>query len=166
MANSICEARGIPLVGKNWTTTFIKRSPLLTIKLGRTYKCQRKLCETPRVIEAWFAFVRNTINKYGILPEDMYNFDETGFQLGQISAAKVVTSIEKLGRPKQVKPSGTEWITLIQGGCADGSTIPPFMIFKGKELNHAWFCADTLSSWLFITSQSGWTNDKIGLQWI
>ena len=39
IANSICEARRIPPVSKNWTSTFIKRSLLLTIKLGRTYKC-------------------------------------------------------------------------------------------------------------------------------
>jgi hypothetical protein len=44
--------------------------------------------------------VKNTINKHGILPGDTYNFDETGFQMGQISASKVVTAIERVGRPK------------------------------------------------------------------
>jgi hypothetical protein len=43
----------------------------------------------------------------------MYNFDEAGFQIGQISASRVVTDTERLGRPKQVKPTNTEWVTLI-----------------------------------------------------
>jgi hypothetical protein len=57
--------------------------------------------------------VKNTVDKYGILPEDIYNFDKTGFQIGQISASKVVTATDRLGRPKQVKPTNTEWVTLI-----------------------------------------------------
>jgi hypothetical protein len=113
MADSICKARGAPPVGVNWPNTFIKRTLRLQVKLGRTYECQRKLCEDPQIIGAWFELVKNTINKYGITPEDIYNFDEAGFQMGQISASRVVTDTERLGRPKQVKPTNTEWVTLI-----------------------------------------------------
>jgi hypothetical protein len=136
------------------------------MKSGRTYECQRRLCETPVVIEAWFELVKNTINKHGILLQDMYNFDETGFQLGQISTSRVVTSFERTGRPKQVKPSGTEWITVIQGACADGSAIPPLLIFKGKTINYSWLGEDFPQTWMFAVSPQGWTSDEIGLQWI
>jgi hypothetical protein len=166
MANAICQAKGISPVGRNWTYTFIKRTPILTIKLGRTYECQRRLCETPEVIESWFALVRNIINKHGILPGDMYNFDETGFQLGQISTSKVVTSVEKQGRPKRIKPTGIEWVTVIQGACADGSAIPPFIIFKGREVNYGWLDEGLPATWMFTASPKGWTSDQIGLQWI
>ena len=50
MADSICKARGAQPVGVNWPNTFIKRTPRLEVKLGRTYECQRKLCEDPQVI--------------------------------------------------------------------------------------------------------------------
>jgi hypothetical protein len=59
--------------------------------------------------------------------------------MGQISASKVVTATDRLGRPKQVKPTNTECVTLIQGVCADGSLIPPFIVMKGKEFNQTWF---------------------------
>jgi hypothetical protein len=108
MADLICKARGALPVGVNWPNTFIKRTLRLQVKLGRTYKCQRKLYEDPQIIKAWFELVRNTISKYGIIPEDMYNFDEASFQIGQISASRVVTDTERLGRPKQVKPTNTE----------------------------------------------------------
>ena len=133
MADSICKIRGGPPVGVNWANTFIKRTPRLQVKLGRTYESQRRLCECPKVIGAWFELVKNTINKYGILPQDIYNFDETGFQMGQISASKVVTDARKAGRPKQVKPTNTQWVTLIQGACADGSTFLHSLSSKGRS---------------------------------
>jgi hypothetical protein len=166
MADSICKARGAAPVGVKWTGNFIKRTPALTVKPGRTYECQRKLCEDPEVIKAWFELVKNTINKYGILPEDTYNFDESGFQMGEISASKVVTAAEKPGRPKQVKPTNTEWVTLIQGACADGSLIPPFLILKGKEFNRTWFLQGLPSTWVIAVSENGWTTNQIGLQWL
>jgi hypothetical protein len=57
--------------------------------------------------------VKNTINKHGILLGDTYNFDETGFQIGQISASKVVIAVDRVGRLKQIKPTNTEWVILI-----------------------------------------------------
>jgi hypothetical protein len=166
MADTICRAKGVPRVRVKWANNFVNRTPALTTKLRRAYECQRKLCKDPEIIRGWFKLVKNTINKYSILPEDTYNFDETGFQMGQISALKVVTDADRLGRPKQVKPTNTEWVTLIQGAYADGSTVPPFLVLKGKEFNHAWFYQGLLSTWTFTVSQNGWTTDQIGLQWI
>jgi len=60
--------------------------------------------EDRRQIEGWFRLVRNTIAKYGILQEDIYNFDETGFQIGVISTSKVVTRSERTGRPRTRQP--------------------------------------------------------------
>jgi len=166
MADTICRARGVLGVGVKWANNFVRRTPVLDIKLGRTYECQRRLCEDPKIIRGWFALVKSTINKYGILLEDTYNFDETGFQMGQISTSIVVTATDRQGRPKQIKPTNTEWVTLIQGACADGSSIPPFLIFKGKELNQTWFYQGLPSTWAFSVSPNGWTSNEIGLQWI
>ena len=59
MANTIHHARGGQGVGTNWTQRFIKRTPALSTRLGRTYECQRRLCEDPGVIEGWFRLVQN-----------------------------------------------------------------------------------------------------------
>ncbi|KAL6351691.1 hypothetical protein LRP88_15030 [Fusarium phalaenopsidis] len=52
-------------------------------------KCdyQRAICEDPTIIRNWFRLVSNTIAKYGIDVGDIYNFDETGFLMAEISAA-------------------------------------------------------------------------------
>ena len=44
--------------------------------------------------------VKNIVDKYSILLEDTYNFNKTSFQIGQISASKVVIAIDRLGRLK------------------------------------------------------------------
>jgi hypothetical protein len=40
--------------------------------------------------------------KYGIVDEDMYNFDESGFLMGKILSQLVVTGLEKPGKRKKL----------------------------------------------------------------
>ena len=91
-------------VGVNWTTNFVNRHPDLKTKFNRKYDHQRAKCENPVVISEWFRLVRNTTLKYGILDGDIYNFDETGFQMGIIGTEKVVTGAERRSRPKTLQP--------------------------------------------------------------
>ncbi|EYE91977.1 uncharacterized protein EURHEDRAFT_415979 [Aspergillus ruber CBS 135680] len=48
---------------------------------------------------------QNIITKYGILEADIYNFDETGFQMGVISTIMVITSSKQQGKAKKKQPS-------------------------------------------------------------
>ena len=57
--------------------------------------------------------MQNTVVKYGILDEDIYNFDETGFQMGVISTVKVVMSAER-DRTVSLQPGNREWVTVIK----------------------------------------------------
>jgi RecB family endonuclease NucS len=78
-------------------------------RFSQRYDYQRALCEDPKIIREWFQLVRNTIEKYGIVLEDTYNFDEHGTQMGVIGTAKVVTGSERVLRPKLVQPGNTEY---------------------------------------------------------
>ncbi len=61
----------------------------------RRYDYQRARCEDPRLIGDWFKLVANVKAKRGIVDDDVFNFDETGFMMGMISKAMVVTSAER-----------------------------------------------------------------------
>ncbi|KAL1952664.1 hypothetical protein VTO42DRAFT_4565 [Malbranchea cinnamomea] len=98
-----------------------------------TYDYKRALCEDPKVIREWFQLVQNTIEKYGILPEDIYNFDEVGFLMGIIATTRVVTDSEKNLRPNLIQPENRELATVIQGVNASGWYLPPMFIVKGKN---------------------------------
>ena len=108
MANSLLAERNQPPVGKNWAGTFVKRRLELTIKFNRKYDYKRALCEDPEVIQGWFRLVENTKAKHGILDEDTYNFDESGFMMGVISTGAVVTGSERRSRPKTVQQGDRE----------------------------------------------------------
>jgi hypothetical protein len=97
MANLLLQKRSnssqgnSPTVGKLWVYNFVQRHQALQTRYNRKYDYQRAKCEDPVVIREWFRLVQNTIAKYSILDEDIYNFDETGFQMGVITTAKVIT---------------------------------------------------------------------------
>jgi Tc5 transposase DNA-binding domain len=86
-------------VGENWARNFINRHDTLKSKFSRKYDYQRAKNEDPKVIREWFQRVQRTIQEFGVLEQDIYNFDETGFQMGVLATAKVVTRAETRGRP-------------------------------------------------------------------
>jgi hypothetical protein len=48
--------------------------------------------------------VGDTIAKYGVAEEDIFNFNETGFQMGVISTSKVITTSDRKGRLRTKQP--------------------------------------------------------------
>jgi hypothetical protein len=66
-------------IGVNWVRNFVNRHETIKSKYGRKYDYERAQCENPEVLKDWFKRVQTNIAKYGILMEDIYNFDETGF---------------------------------------------------------------------------------------
>ena len=113
MANRLLSARDAKGVGKNWVSNFIKRRPKLRTRWVRKYDYQRAKCEDPEVIRGWFRLVKNIVAKYGIVEDDIYNFDETGFLMGMIASCMVVTTSEGRSKAKMVQPGNWEWATVI-----------------------------------------------------
>jgi hypothetical protein len=123
MANILLATRGSQppsTVGKNWPSIFIKRRDELRTRLSRRYDYQRALNEDPKSLQQWFLTVQSIIDEKGIQPEDIYNFDETGFAMGLIANQKVVTRAEYYGRRSLLQPGNREWVTTIESICADG----------------------------------------------
>ncbi|KAF5724357.1 hypothetical protein FMUND_922 [Fusarium mundagurra] len=167
MANSLLADRNASPVGKRWAHNFVKRQPELKTRLFRRYDYQRAKCEDPTIIRGWFRLVQNTITKYGIRSDDIWNFDETGFMMGIIMAGMAVTGSERQGRPKSVQPGNREWITVIQAINAEGQSIAPFIIGAGQYHLANWYQESNLpGDWVIATSQNGWTNNELGLEWL
>ena len=167
MANRILFDRNGGRVGKNWTTNFVRRQPDLRTRFNRTIDYQRVLCEDPDAFKAWFRLVRNTIDKYGIVEEDIYNFDETGFLMGQICSEMVITSAERQNRPRTAQQGNREWVTVIQGVSSDGFTVPPYIIVAGKNHLSTWSYDSPLPrDWRIAVTSNGWTTNERGLDWL
>jgi hypothetical protein len=153
-------------VGKNWVTKFVKRHPELSSVYNRKFDNQRAQCEDPKLISLWFKLVGDTIAKYGVTEEDIFNFDETGFQMGVISTSKVITTSDRKGRLRTRQPGNRKWVTAIEAVNAKGWAIPPFIIFDGKLHQMTWYQTGVPATWRIAVSDNGWTNDKLGLEWI
>jgi hypothetical protein len=164
MANQLLAARHGGQVGEKWARNLVKRKPEIKSQVTRQRDHQRVLCSNPTIISPWFSLVRNVKAKYGILDEDTYNFDETGFQMGVGGSVKVVTASERRLRPLQVQPGDREWATLIAAINAMGWVIPPFIIFKAKNHDQAWY--HNPKDWRIGVSKNGWTTNELGLEWL
>jgi len=167
MANQLLAKREEQPVGKRWAFNFVKRHPQLQMRSFRKYDYKRAKCEDPALIRQWFLLVENTIAKYGIGSNDLYNFDETGFLMGIIGSGMVVTGAERRGNPKSIQPGSREWVTAIQAINAEGWAIPPFIIVAGQYHLATWYQDHNLpGDWAISTTQNGWTNDETGLEWL
>ncbi|KAL1957115.1 hypothetical protein VTO42DRAFT_6373 [Malbranchea cinnamomea] len=166
MANVLLANRGSnprPTVGQNWVGNFVNRHEELKSKFSR----KRAHCEDPEVIRGWFKLVQNTIAKYGILPDDIYNFDEIGFQMGVMATARVATGSEKARNPKIIQPGDREWVTVIAGVNAMGWPLRPMIILKGTMHEACWYETEGLpGDWVIGISENGWTNHRLGLYWL
>ena len=106
--------------------------------------------------------------EYGILDEDVYNFDETGFAMGvaRAGSSKVVTASTSVGCIMVIQPGNCKWVTVIECINASGWALPPFVILEGKVHLTAWYKTTIPSDWTITVSENGWTNDALGFQWI
>jgi len=167
IANLLLKSRGALCVGKNWAYRFIQRRPELKTRFNRVYDFQRALCEDPELIGAWFRLVENMRAKYGIVDSDLYNFDETGFMMGIISSAMVVTRADRRGRGKAVQPGNREWATAIVCVNSEGWSVPPFLVVQGKNHLASWYTeGGLLHDWVIKPTSNGWTNNETGLEWL
>jgi hypothetical protein len=167
MANHLLRERDAPPVGKRWAHNFVKRQPELRTRYSRRYDYQRAKCEDPRVIAPWFTLVRNIMAKYGIVDDDVYNFDETGFMMGIIFAGMVVTTSDGFSKAKLTQPGNRKWATVIQGVNALGWAIPPFIILAAQYHLANWYTECNLpADWRIATTENGWTTNAVGLDWI
>ncbi|KAL9572239.1 hypothetical protein ACKAV7_003622 [Fusarium commune] len=160
MANRLLADRDASPVSKRWASNFVRRHKELKTRFFRKYDYQRAQCGDPTVIRNWFRLIENTIAKYGIRLDDIYNFDETGFMMGMIASGMVVTGAERRGRPKSVQPGNREWVTVIQAINAEGRAIQPFIVVAGQYHLANWYQESNLpGDWAIATSQNGWTDN-------
>jgi hypothetical protein len=166
MADLLLHERKGEAVSERWITRFIKQHDELISKYTRKYDYQRAKCEDPEVINQWFNLIQNTIVKYGILEQDIYNFDETGFQMGVASTAKVITaSRHQTSCVQAIQPGNREWVTVIKSINASGWSLPPMIIFSGKVHQSQWY-QDINPDWVIGLSDNGWTNNELSLFWL
>jgi hypothetical protein len=117
--------------------------------------------------------LREKLEKYNIETTNIFNFDEKGFSIG-ISKSKMrifTRTARETGRLIGASQDGSrEWITLVACVGADGSHLPPALIYKGEshDLQDSWLEDFDHSKELayFASTENGWSCETLGLHWL
>ncbi|EJD32984.1 hypothetical protein AURDEDRAFT_77314, partial [Auricularia subglabra TFB-10046 SS5] len=99
----------------------------------------------------WFTdIVYKQLIQAGIDPRRLFGMDESGFTLG-VDDAEVVIGRRGAKMTYQQGTANREMVTVLVTICADGTWLPPLLVFKGKS---------------FAISESGWTDSEIALGYL
>jgi hypothetical protein len=91
----------------------------------------------PVVVHEYFELLRDTIEKYDILPENIYNMDEKGIQLG--IGAKVHVIVDRDQKTvRSIETGNRDLITIMECTCADGTILHPSIVFQGQRRDLRW----------------------------
>jgi len=72
-----------------------------------------------------------------IPPENIYNMDEKGIQMGMGKRTLVLVDCDQKN-VQQLEDGNHELVTVIESVCADGSMLHPSIIYKGKTRDLEW----------------------------
>lgn len=90
-----------PTVGKRWAERFLERHP---IRRRGALGVKRTKAHNPDEIMAWFTQFKKTVDEKEIQPEDIWNFDETTFRIGNGLSRRMVILPCKLKQPGECYP--------------------------------------------------------------
>ncbi|RXW15028.1 hypothetical protein EST38_g10826 [Candolleomyces aberdarensis] len=156
-------------MGHNWTDRFlIRHDKQLKACWSHALDNQRAQCTNPITKKDYFEKLKAILDgeegEEPIMPECIYGVDETGIQTGVGQREQVLG--QKTTKVQQQQRSGNrENITVIVTICADGASLPPAVIFKGKLYQTSWKQNNPLNASLGY-SDKGWTDGEIGVEWI
>jgi hypothetical protein len=168
-------ARGVVKkeVGEKWVLRFVERNKdALITKWTTGMDRNRHQADSEHKYSLYFNLLESKISEYSVLPENTYNMDEKGFIIGQAGKSKRVFSraLWESGEVTNSLQDGSrEWVSVLACIGADGTTLPPGIIFEGLHGNirDTWVEGITEETPIFATSSpTGWSNDEIGLAWL
>lgn len=142
-ANKIIQARlkdgeeFLP-VGEHWIANFLERHhDTLKTYWSKSLDMKRARGLNQRAVDDWFDILHREIVEKGVLPENTFAMDESGFPPFDEGTRRVVGEVGKKMQYKQGNAS-RENVTALVTICADGSTLTPLIIFKAWALQARW----------------------------
>jgi len=170
IAQELCGRR----LSKSWSSRFVARHKhRLDARYLNTIDLARHRADSRSNYGAYFAIVGEKIEEYKISADNIYNMDEKGFLIGKLQKSRRIFTQELHERRNLAKAGqdgSREWITVAATICADGTRLPPALIYKAVSgnLQDTWlndFDPDEHDCH-FASSPKGWTSDELGYSWL
>ena len=124
-------------VSESWVTRFInKYSNKLICQYSTGMDSKRHNADSYTKYELYFNLLQHKIAEYNVKPRHTYNIDEKGFMMRVTTRTKHVFS-RRMWEKKEVRASlqdgNRAWVTLLACVCADGSALPPGLIYESAN---------------------------------
>jgi hypothetical protein len=124
-------------LGKGWVDRFVQRHQTELISRWVTgIDRLRHQADSELKYGLYFELLRDKLGLYNIEPCNIYNMDEKGFLLGILTRSKRLFS-RRLYEERKIKAhiqdGSREFITLLACICADGSHLPPAIIYQSAS---------------------------------
>ena len=156
-------------LGDHYVTRFLARHKEVATIVSKAMNREHMLAQNPEKLDDFFKGLSDCITSEKIDPEDIWNFDEKGFQMGKGGGAnELVISRVRVKTPgKRMQQGNREWVILIETVSAVGKVLPAFYIYAGKAHYAGWHNKSEIDSrTVFSFTDNGWTRDYIGLRWL
>ena len=156
--------KAVKVPGRNWAQGFERRHPALKSRRVRAMDWNRHDRNIYEKITHWFEVIGKQLQDEAILPENVYNMDETGVMLSMLSSVKVLVGKDDL---RDYRGAGVKrtMVTAIECISGDGRSLFPMIIWPAATHRSNWTTHPT-PGWHFACSESGYTDSKISLEWI
>ena len=120
------------------------------------------------MINSWFQKLEKFLDEIGIthapdLSSRLWNTDETGF-CTSMASHKVLARKGSKEVHETSGGSGREYYTVLAAGAADGTRLPPFILYKGSHLYLRWTNGGPAGA-VYGCSDSGWMEANNFYKW-
>lgn len=150
-------------IGINWPQKFLNRHPQIKTAYIPPLDKERASAENHDTLAGWFELFSRFKEEYAVKEEDIYNMDERGFMQGVIAKTRVMISKHEK-KAHMTQCGNREWVSLIECVSMSGRLLKPWVIFKAKQKQKAWF--EVLKEGHIAVSENGWTDNELGLAWL
>ncbi|CAC5411721.1 unnamed protein product [Mytilus coruscus] len=154
----------IPLTNQWYYNFMSRRSEEIKLVKPRALEAFRAKSATKEKVDSYFEELKNVLDKYDLSrkPHCIFNIDEKGFNT-EHKPSDVVG--DKKSTIQSVTSGRSQTVTVIAGGNAIGTHIPPFFVFPGKRM-----LTELLSGGMLGTdggvSDSGLSNTELFLRYM
>ena len=147
--------------GYEWAASFLQRHNLKLKKGGTMQLARKNVTADPFVIYGYYDLLQGELHRLGLSnrPECIWNLDETGFPHDP-SKCKTIGSVGKK-TIHVVCGANRENTTVLAVCCADGTALPPVVVFKGKHMQSTWKGTQEIPGTQYSVSENGWMTTLI-----
>lgn len=122
---------------------------------------RKSVTSDPFVVYGFYDKLGKLFDEMGLAdkPSSIFNMDETGFPTDPSKAKTIGTKGVKTVRITH--GANRENITVLATCCADGTALPPLIVFKGKKMQTTWRGDNALPGTQYAVTDSGWMTTSV-----